>query len=185
MCKNIKLILSLALFVLFSGAVSLSGQSTIPLTEMPTQESKPLNQGLMLIATGLQADSMTLTQRLETRKAQEQRQIEYWQNIVSRLQKEKEQGKKESMESLAKLAEAQAELSKSQTALAETSKLLAETKADVVSLSKDFGDYKQANEAKIAKQAVEIMVYRGIAIGVTIVGAVGCGYLGGKIAGLW
>jgi len=183
--KKLRLIFSLALFALFSGAVSLSAQSITQSMETPMQESKPLNQGLMQIAINSQADSMTLTQRLIVRESQAKAQVESWQNTLAQLKKEKEQDKQESMELSIRLAKAEAELLKSQTDLVEISKLLDDSKADVVRLSKDFDDYKIANEAKIAKQAVEIMVYKGITIGITIAGALGCGYLGGHIAGIW
>jgi chromosome segregation ATPase len=185
MCKSIKLILLSALFALFLGLASVSGQSTTQSTGTQTQESSQPNQSLMTTATSCRDDSTTLVSRLETRQSQAKAQVKNWQIIVDSLTKEKETAKSESTELSAKLAKAEAELLKSQTDLTEISKLLDDSKSDVTNLSKDFDDYKQANEAKIAKQAIEIKVYKGVAIGVTIVGAIGCGYLGGKIAGLW
>jgi chromosome segregation ATPase len=185
MCRNTRSILFSVLFVLFLAGLSLSAQSITQSTETQTQESQSQKPSLIETVQLCKDDSATLLARLELRKAQAQAQVENWKIIEQSLKQEIEQGKQDSTELSDKLAGAQAELVKSQTALTGISKLLEESKADLIRLSKDFEGYKKASEDKIAKQKIEIMVYKGIGITISIAGTVYAGYVIGHSYKLW
>jgi chromosome segregation ATPase len=185
MCKNTKPILFSVLFVFCLALESVSAQSTTQSTETQTQESQSPTPTLIEIAQLCKDESTMLSERLELRKSRAQAQVEIWQTIVNSLTKEKETAQDESTELSGKLAKAEAELVKSQTALTEISKSLGASKAGLIRLSKDFEDYKKASEDKIAKQKIEIMVYKGIGITISIAGTVYAGYVIGHSYKLW
>jgi len=184
-CKNTKLVLSLALFALLSAGQSVLAQPTTQSTQTLTQESQSPNPSLLSTATNLSDNSTTLETRLLERKMQAQKQVENWQIIVNSLKSEIEKDKQNSKELSDKLTQAEAELLKSQADLMETSTSLDESKKTVKNLSKDFEDYKKASNDKIHKLEIKVMVYKGVGVTIAIAGTAYAGYVIGHSYKLW
>jgi len=100
-----------------------------------------------------------LTAQLEERKKQTSEQVANWQAIVEALKSEIAQGKQDSAILSDKLAKAETELAKSQADLTEISRLLEASQIDLVSLRKDFDDYKRNIKAELWATRIAAAVF--------------------------
>jgi len=146
----------LGLSALFCLALSWAGaQSPTSSPETPTRPP----QSLAEIGSALVQDSLMLTAQLEERKKQTSEQVANWQAIVEALKSEIAQGKQDSAILSDKLAKAETELAKSQADLTEISRLLEASQIDLVSLRKDFDDYKRNIKAELWATRIAAAVF--------------------------
>lgn len=145
-----------------------------PISPSPVQATQP--EGTPL--PSLLETSQLLKARLETRKQQAQTQVESWTNIVSQLQNENENDKKQSTELSDKLAKAEAALAKSQADLTAISNSLD-------ALSTDFASYKKQAENKISALSAEVRTYKTAGKILLAVATLAGGYFGGHALCAW
>lgn len=152
MCRK-SLALSFAISLLLLSPLCFAQSSSESGQTMPSES-------LLEIGTSLVSDSQTLVQGLETRKLEAQKQIDYWQTIEAQLKLALEHEKQNSAELSTKLVSVQVELMKLRADLKAILASLDASKKSLVSLQKDFDNYKRSKSA-------ELWITRGVA-GVSI-----------------